>query len=119
MRMKTVEYMPQYGEVRYPEGFEETIRGLTIEEQMTHFRITPGYDVVHMDWRKRNDSMYVEHLADHWRVQGLIVREGLIAGVLLSSDMTCMVEERVEISDFNDRTSRDFLGLVCMPPQAE
>ena len=121
--MKIVEYKPEYGEVRYPEGFEETIRGLTIEEQMSHFCITSSYNAVHMDWRKRNDRMDMLRLEDRYPVCGLIVRDGLIAGVLVFDGMgysiTCMAEERVETGDFNDRSNRDFLGLVCMPPRTQ
>ena len=76
-----------------------------------------------MDWRKRNDRMGMMPLEDRCPVCGLIVRDGLIAGVRVFGGMgcsiTCMAEERVETGDFNDRSSRDFPGLVCMPLRTE
>ena len=35
--MKIINYEEEFGKINFPEGFEETLKGLTIEEQMNRY----------------------------------------------------------------------------------
>ena len=127
--MKIVEYKPRYGEVCYPEGFEETIRGLSIEEQIPRFRICNGGALLKEDWRTRARGGESDRLDESRWVSALIVRDGLIVGVLMNTypwgDVSCLVEKVICAYDSDDnngagyKSVSDYKGVACLAADAE
>ena len=83
--MEFIEYEESFGEYKYPEGFEETLEGLTLEQQTTRFRVTRRSDFAHTGWQERSIESGIS-LADSSSVTATVVKNGKIVGVMLNDD---------------------------------
>lgn len=97
--MKIVSYEPSFGEIKFPDGFEESLQNLTIEEQMNRYRIT-GFSRYGMtDWRERRFNGTTVRLDKSSDVKALIVRDGILVGVMMEDDngreVSCLPEQCV------------------------
>ena len=123
--MKIVEYREEFGEYTFPEGFEEGLHGLTLEEQMERYRVTEYVSYSRTNWGERTYSTGYIRLDRASDVKALIVREGILVGVMILNDcgreQACFAEEGVctyYAEDNNGagyKTREDYLYLVCVP----
>ena len=123
--MEKVLYKEEFGKVFYPEGFEELIKGLTIEEQMNYFRTTSVSEYSVTDYLSRTLKGGYCHIDKDHDVKALIIKDGLIAGVMLVNDcgriVPCLPEDSVctYYADDNNgagsKTRIDYTWLLCVP----
>ena len=78
-----IEYDEKMGAIKYPDGFFEKLKGLSIEEQKQFFRLSRSDRWIHTGWSERETTCLME-LDQHWRVKGIIIKDGYIAGVLVN-----------------------------------
>lgn len=97
--MKIVSYEPSFGEVKFPEGFAETLQGRTIEEQMACYRTTFSYRYTQTGWRERRFNGITVRIEKDAAVTALIVRDGLLVGVMMKDhngrEVPCLADEGV------------------------
>lgn len=127
--MKTVAYEEKFGEINFPAGFEEKLRGKTLEEQMECYRITNSVALSRTSYGELDDQQIRERthsLTEDRDCTGLVVKDGLLVGVLIRScwkflgDAVCLPYGRVctyyasdnEGSGTNDR--EDYACLICV-----
>jgi len=123
--MKIIPYREEFGPVTFPEGFEETLHGLSIEEQMNRYRTTGSSSYALTDWKERTFRFGYFRLDKDSDVRALIVRDSLLVGVMINNDdgrdTPCFPGERVctyYASDNNGAGSKDridYTYLVCVP----
>jgi len=126
--MKIVEYQESFGEVRFPEGFEASLRSRTLEEQMNCYRTTCSSTYSVTDYSQRTIKGGCCHIDKDSDVRALIVRDGLLVGVMMCDDdgqiQPCLPEERVctyYADDNNGAGSKcriDYTWLICFPEGA-
>lgn len=127
--MDVVMYQEEFGAVNFPEGFEETIKGLPIEAQMEHFRTTCRSTYAMTGWGERTSGSGYRRLEEDSDVRGLIVKDDLLIGVMMCNDdgriVPCLPEERVctYYADDNNgagsKTRIDYTWLVCVTEDFE
>lgn len=125
--MKIIEYREEFGEVELPEGFEEELRGKSLGEQMERFRIASSISLTKTYYGEEGSSRVLEEsraLDDDGGFVGLIVKDGVIVGVLIKSwrgrEEPCLPNRCVctywasdnEGSGTNDR--EDYAYLICV-----
>lgn len=123
--MNTIAYEECFGEVRFPEGFAELLQGLTIEEQMEYFRTTCFSVYSKTNWSERiyqGSAIRIEQDSD---VTALIVRDGIIVGIMILNDyrraVPCLAEERVctyyacDNNGAGYKERIDYTYLICVP----
>ena len=89
--IKTVEYAERMGKMTLPEGAEEVLRGLSVEEQLKHF----------VGQVRSIGAPYECPLGESAYVDAVILGDGLIVGVMLSD---------VEGAPFTAIGERRFIG---------
>ena len=125
--MKIVSYESSFGEVKFPEGFEESLQNLTVEEQMTRYRIT-GFSRYGMtDWRERRYEGITVRLDKSSDVKALILRDGILVGVMMENDdgreVPCLAEECVctyydcDNNGAGYKERADYAYLICVSEQ--
>lgn len=127
--MKTVQYEEAWGEPVFPEGFEDEIRGLPIEEQMNRYRVTEYSSYCNTEYKERTLTRWYSRLDKDSDVRGVIVRDGLVVGVLLNNDCgrdcPCLPGECVctYYASDNDgagyKERMDYKWLLCVPADFE
>ncbi len=81
-----IEYKEEFGEINWQEGFENELKGKTIEEQLHCYgwsddiRCTEPYTELE---KITNESKYRKGSITPVQEQKLIVKDGLIAGIML------------------------------------
>ena len=124
--MEIVAYDPLFGEIRFPDGFEETLRGLTVEEQMERYRTTGSSSFSHTGYSERTSSRRCRKLTEDSDVKALIVKDDLLVGVMLLDDcglqVPCLPEESVctyyacDNNGAGEKVRIDYTWLVCVMP---
>lgn len=127
--MKTINYEEQFGEFKLPEGFEEILKNLTIEEQAERYRTTKRYSYSMTNWSERTIEEGYRRLEETEDVKSLIIKDGILVGVMILNDYgreePCFAEERVctyYAEDNNGagyKTRIDYTYLVCVPEDFE
>lgn len=123
--MRIVNYEENFGEIHFPEGFEETLKNLTIEEQTERYRTTEYRSYAKTAWSERTSITGYKRLEDTSEVKALIVKDGVLVGVMMldeyGREVPCLAEEEVctySASDNNGAgysTRIDYTYLVCVP----
>ncbi len=123
--MKIVAYEEKFGKVFFPEGFEELLQGLTVEEQMEYYRTTCFSVYSATDWKERQYQGSAVKLDKDRDVTGLIVKDGILVGIMILDDtkreVPCLAEEKVctyYASDNNGAGYKDridYTYLICVP----
>ena len=123
--LEVVEYEESFGEICFPEGFEERLRGKTLEEQAKCYRTTDCSEYSVSDYKTRTSNGYYTGLEYCPDIRALIVKDGILVGVMMVNDdgrmETCLPGERVctYYADDNDgagsKTRIDYTWLVCVP----
>lgn len=127
--MKIINYEECFGEVRFPKGFPETIENLTIEEQMEHYRTT-CYSLYSMtNWSERKYEGSAIRIQKDSDVTGLIVKDGLLVGIMILDDtnreVPCLAEESVctyyacDNNGAGYKERIDYTYLICIPENFE
>ena len=114
--IKIVEHTKELGEFTMPNGAVELLKGKTIEEQMKFFAIQQ-YSTTH--------PCFNSSLTDSSDVKGLIVKDGVIVGVMIndwcSTDVPCYIGKYVCTWDASDnngagyKTREDNAMLIFLP----
>ena len=127
--MKIINYEEKFGQYSFPEGFEEGLRGRSVEEQMKFYRTTEYSSYSLTNWSQRTTKSGYRRLEDTREVKALIVKDGLLVGVMILDDcnreVPCFAEERIctyYAEDNNGagyKTREDYLYLVCVPENFE
>ena len=123
-----VMYQDNYGPVEYPEQFEELINGRSIEEQLEFYRIGCGvYRHQMLNERRKSEYDYSCKLEDEKAVKSIIVKDGKIAGVMISDVhgkiIPCMVENGYCITDNDEPDGSGYKSfvlyryLICVPSE--
>ncbi len=123
--MKIVAYEEKFGKVSFPEGFEELLQGLTVEEQMEYYRTTCFSVYSATDWQARKYQGSAIKIEKDRDVTGLIVKDGILVGIMILDDtgreVPCLAEENVctyYASDNNGAGYKeriDYTYLICVP----
>ena len=122
--MKIVNYEESFGAVRFPDGFEELLKGHTIEEQMEYFRTTCYTKYSVTDWKERSFVGYALKIYKDRDVTGVIVKDGIIVGIMIYNDnrreVPCLAEENVCTYYASDNDGAgykeriDYTYLICV-----
>ena len=123
--MRIVAYEESFGKYSFPEGFEETLHGLTIEEQMNRYRLSMSRVDAMTGWRERNFGRWYVRLDAVRDVRALIVHDGLLIGIMLENycgrEVPCFADECVctyydeENNGAGYKTRQDYVYLLCVP----
>lgn len=123
--MKIINYKEEFGPYTFPEGFEALLNGLPIEKQMTYYRTTEYHTHSMTNWSQRTVQSGYKTLAETRDVTALIVKDGILVGVMMvddnGQDTPCFSEQRVctyYADDNNGAGSKcriDYTYLVCVP----
>ena len=123
--MKIVPYEESFGAFTFPEGFEETLADLTIEEQMDRYRLTMNRVDAMTGWRERTSGMWYVKLDEVSDVRALIVKGETLVGVMLidhnGREVPCFADERIctyydeENNGAGYKTRADYVYLLCVP----
>lgn len=127
--MKIVNYEEKFGEVKFPEGFEETLKGLSVEEQIARYRMTRKDDYTVTGWKERTFREGYFPLDKTPEVRAVILREGIVVGALVldhnDRETPCFAEEWIctYYSEDNNgagyKTRASYLYLACVPADFE
>lgn len=122
---KIVEYEESFGTPHFPEGFKESLEGLSIEEQIERYRVTVEVSKKNTGWTERTNSFGYFHPEKISEVAGYIVQDGIIVGVMIKDyrnvEVPCFPEECVcyDYSSDNNgagyKTRESYVYLVCVP----
>lgn len=97
--MKTINYEESFGKYTFPEGFKETLLGLSIEEQMNRYRVTSRSSYTVTGWSERTYQYGYYKINQFHEVTALIIDDGLLVGVMMLNDcdreVPCFAEEGV------------------------
>ena len=125
--MKIFDYREDFGNVCFADGFVQIISGKPLEKQMEHFRIRirstiEKYSYGKLDSERSWEKEYGLDECDD--VNGVIVKDGLIAGVMLKTqsgdNRACLPEQSVTIyyADEDDgpggSSRNDVAKLLCV-----
>ena len=123
--MKIVNYEERFGVVHFPEGFEAQLKGRAIQDQMEFYRTSCNTEYEVTGWKKRNHLVSALKLEEDPTVTAIIVRDGIVVGVMVLDDcnreVPCLPEKGVctyYASDNNGAGSKDridYTYLVCVP----
>ena len=127
--MKIINYEEKFGKYSFPEGFEKRLRGRSVEEQMKFYRTTEYSSYSLTNWSQRTTKSGYRRLEDTREVKALIVKDGLLVGVMILDDcnreVPCFAEERICTYYAEDNNGagykirEDYLYLVCVPENFE
>ena len=122
--MKFGEYEERFGEYTYPEGFEKTLEGLALNQQIDCFRTTRLAQLAHTNWSERNIESSGINLEDCDAITAVIVKDDKIVGVMLKNESGreefCPPEKCVctyYAEDNNGagyKTRQDYTYLICV-----
>ena len=100
--MKTIEYKTEFGQIIFPDGFEQKLSGRNLEEQMDCYRITIETTISEYSYGKLDSKDVMEETVkfeecDDFRV--LVVKDGIIVGIILKSlfgeDKVCLPGQKM------------------------
>ena len=124
--LEQIAYQDSFGRIAYPEDFEALIEGLPIGEQIRFFRLGNGlYTCKPLHERRKSKYDYSCRLDEDKNVKSIIVKDGKIAGVMVSNVygeiVPCMVENKYCIRDDEELDGSGYtsltlyLYLICVP----
>ena len=121
---KIVPYEESFGAYTFPAGFEETLKGKTIDQQMDRYRLTMSVTDANTGWRERTHGMWYVKLDRVSDVRALIVHGDTLVGILVEDDngreVPCFADERVctyYAQDNNGagyKTREEYVYLLCV-----
>ena len=127
--MNIIPYEEKFGAVNLPEGFMEKLEGKTIEEQMKYYRTTCVSRYSISGWKERVNNGYVLTVDKDRDVRALIVKDGILVGVMIvcdtGSEVPLFAEENVctyYASDNNGAGSKErieYTYLLCVDDDFE
>lgn len=123
--MKIVPYEESFGTFTFPEGFEQTLKGLTIEEQMNRYRLSMSRTDAMTGWRERTYGTWYVKLDAVRDVRALIVKDDTLVGIMLEDhnnrEVPCFADCGVctyydeENNGAGYKTRQDYVYLLCVP----
>ena len=109
--INTVEYTENYGDFTMPDGAQDALRALPFEEQMKYFAI----EVTSSKYSSR-----LETLKASSDTEALIVKDGIVVGVMISNEygrqVPCFIGERICTWDSSDNNGA---GYKCRTDYAK
>jgi hypothetical protein len=125
--MNMIEYQAEFGDIVFPDGFEQKLSGKTIEEQMAFYRIEEvcllsSYSYGELD--SRSQRKLTHELDKCHDVEELIIKNGLLVGVTIrdyaNNTQICLpgqyVTTYIAIDDdgVGSESREDTCSLVCL-----
>lgn len=127
--MEVIKYEENWGEILFPTGFEEMLKGLSMEEQINCFRTSSRRTHSATGFASRTVEDGYKRLEEDPDVQGVIVKDNMIVGVMMNDawnrTVPCLPEQRVctyYASDNNGAGYKeriDYTWLLCVPGNFE
>ena len=127
--MRIEAYQEQFGEFTFPEGFLESLQGLSIEEQMNRYRTTGYSKFVSTGYGSRTMEYGYRKLEEDSDVKALIVKDDILIGVIMSDawncEVPCFAEKKIctyYASDNNGAGYKErinYAWLLCVPEDFE
>lgn len=109
--INTVEYTEKLGDFTMPDGAQDALRALPLEEQMKFFAI---------EVTGSNISTYRDSLTSSFDTKSLIVNGGIIVGVMISNEygisVPCFIGESICTWDSSDNNGA---GYKCRTEYAK
>ena len=109
--------------------FEDVLKDLSIEEQMEFYRVTCFSVYSQSNWKERTYQGSAVRLDKDRDVTALIVKDGILVGIMILDDsnreVPCLAEESVctyYASDNNGAGSKErieYTKLICVPENFE
>lgn len=123
--LETVEYSENFGEINFPGGFEDRLRGLPLEEQAKCYRTTTYSEYSMTDYKSRTSNGGYTRLEYCPDIRALIVKDGILVGVMMVNDYgsqeSCLPGERVctwyadDNNGSGSKSTIEYTWLVCVP----
>lgn len=115
--LEQIAYQDSFGKVEYPEDFESLIEGLPIGEQVRFFRLGCGvYTRESLYERRKNKYDFSCCIDDDKDVRSIIVKDGKIAGIMVSTVhgkiVPCMVENKYCIRDDEELDGSGYKSFI-------
>ena len=127
--MRIVPYEEKFGKFTFPEGFEDTLKGLSVEQQMGRYRLSMSRTDAMTGWRERTTGMWYVRLDEVSDVKGLVVKDDLLVGILLidhnGREVACFPDKCVctycdaENNGAGYKTQEDYVYLLCVAENFE
>ena len=121
---KSVPYSEAFGTYVLPEGFAETLKGKSVEQQMDRYRVSGSTTCGNTGWQERTCSPWYLKLGEASDVLALIVDNDLLVGIMVKDDngreVPCFADERVctyYAEDNNGagcKTRTEYICLICV-----
>lgn len=118
--INVVEYTEKFGAYTMPEGAEDVLRALPIEEQTKYFAI---------EVTSSKSSSYRDSLKSSYDTKSVIVNDGIIVGIMISNDygrvVPCFIGETVCTWDSSDnngagyKSRTDYAKLLYVVPKVD
>lgn len=105
--LKTVSYEPSLGEYTLPEGFEERMKDLSIEEQKALFttEVVSYY---------RSACVFKRTLEENSDVKGIIVKDNMIIGIMISDAFNltrpAFIDQQICTWDSSDNNGAGYIS---------
>jgi len=122
--MTIVPYEESFGRFSFPEGFAQTLEGLSLEEQIGRYRLSMNRTDAMTGWRQRTTGPWYVRLDEVSDVKALIVKDDLLVGIMLvdhnGRQVPCFAEERIctyydeENNGAGYKTRADYVYLLCV-----
>lgn len=122
---KIVPYEESFGTFTLPEGFLETLQGLSIPEQMARYRLSMSRTDAMTGWRERTSGYWYVKLDAVSDVLALIVKDEILVGIMIKDhngrEVPCFADEGVctyydeENNGAGYKTRQDYVYLLCVP----
>ena len=97
--MNITEYKEEFGVPVFPEGFEQTLEGLSLDEQLERLRTTGSDEYTITGWSSRTVRYGCRRLDQDHNVRSIIVRGGMIVGAMMTDHsgrtVPCLPEQCV------------------------
>ncbi len=127
--MNFIEYKEEFGELYFPDGFTLKLIGKSLDEQMEYFRlaekmILTEYSYGEIESQKVQNNL--SKLNEHKDCKALIVKEGIIVGVMIQTwfsskkEVPCLPNKKVctysasETDGASESERDDFIELICV-----
>lgn len=125
--MRTIAYEEKFGNIDFPDGFEEKLQGKTLEQQMECYRIASSTAFSRSSYGKVDATRLMERtraLVSDEDCTGLVLRDDLLVGVLIREhwgrDIPCLPYQQVCTYYASDnegsgtKNREDYACLVCV-----
>lgn len=122
--MNIIQYEKKFGEIGFPEGFEDYIKELPVEKQLKYFRTSSNKRHAAMTYDARKKRPGYKQIENNSKIEGIIVKDGMMVGIMIRDAwgriMPCTPEECICTSyTLEDSEKREYTWLLCVSANFE